>query len=160
MFHQLNVTHYGDALMYAQILADLLPRAAAATKIEPPFFCDYGYNIHTGKNVFFNFNCVLLDVMPIRIGANVLFRPNVQIYTATHPVDALERHKGPKLARPISMGNDCWMGGSAVISPGVSIGDRCIVGAGTVVTRDVPPDTVPDTVVVGNPARPLVREQL
>lgn len=156
LLHQLNVTHYGDALMYTQILADLLPHAAADTKIEPPFFCDYGYNIYTGESVFFNFNCVLLDVMPIRIGSNVLFGPNVQIYTATHPVDALKRREGPELARPISIGNDCWIGGSAVISPGVTIGDRCIVGAGAVVTKDVPPDTI----VVGNPARPLVRKDI
>jgi maltose O-acetyltransferase len=101
--------------------------------------------------VFFNFNCVLLDVMPIRIGSNVLFGPNVQVYTATHPVDAVERRKGPEFARAITIGNDCWIGGSAIISPGVTIGDRCIVGAGAVVTRDVPADSI----VVGNPAKPI-----
>ena len=89
--------------------------------------------------------------MTIRIGSNVLFGPNVQIYTATHPADALERRKGPEFARPITIGNDCWIGGSAIISPGVTIGDRCIVGAGAVVIKDIPPDSI----VVGNPAKPI-----
>ncbi|NUQ86455.1 MAG: sugar O-acetyltransferase [Anaerolineales bacterium] len=152
--HQLNVTRYGDPSAYREILSALLPNASADLAIEPPFYCDYGYNIYTGEKVFFNFNCVLLDVMPIRIGSNVMFGPNVQIYTATHPVDALERRKGPEFAKPISIGGDCWIGGSAVISPGVTIGDRCIVGAGAVVTKDVPADTI----VVGNPAKPIVRK--
>lgn len=151
--HQLNVTHYGDQSAYKRILAALLPNAAADIWIEPPFFCDYGYNIYTGERVFFNFNCVLLDVMPIRIGSNVMFGPNVQLYTAAHPEDALERRKGPEFAKPISIGNDCWIGGSAIISPGVTIGDRCIIGAGAVVTKDIPADTI----AVGNPAKPIVR---
>lgn len=151
LIHQLNVTHYGDPSAYAQIRAKLLPNAAADLWVEPPFFCDYGYNIYTGERVFFNFNCVLLDVMPIRVGSNVLFGPNVQIYTATHPVDALERRKGPEFAKPISIGNDCWIGGGAIISPGVMIGNRCIVGAGAVVTKSIPADTI----VVGNPAKPI-----
>lgn len=152
--HQLNVTRYGDPSAYQEIRAALLPNASADIWIEPPFFCDYGYNIYSGEKVFFNFNCVFLDVMPIRIGSNVLFGPNVQIYTATHPVDALERRKGPEFARPISIGNDCWIGGGAIISPGVTIGDRCIIGAGAVVTKDIPADTI----AVGNPARPVERK--
>jgi maltose O-acetyltransferase len=83
-----------------------------------------------------------------------MFGPNVQIYTATHPVDALERRKGPEFAKPVSIGNDCWVGGSAIISPGVTIGDRCIVGAGAVVTKDIPDDTI----VVGNPAKPIAKK--
>ena len=150
--HRLNVTEYGNELAYKQILSALLPNAATDICIEPPFFCDYGYNIYTGNKVFFNFNCVLLDVMPIRIGSNVLFGPNVQIYTASHPIDALERRKGPEFAKPISIGDDCWIGGGVIISPGITIGDRCIVGAGAVVTKDIPSDTI----VVGNPAKPVV----
>jgi maltose O-acetyltransferase len=150
--HRLNVTEYGNGSAYKQILSTLLPNAAADLYIEPPFFCDYGYNIYTGKKVFFNFNCVLLDVMPIRIGSNVLFGPNVQIYTATHPLDAIERREGPEFAKPISIGDDCWIGGGAIISPGVAIGDRCIVGAGAVVTKDLPADTIG----LGNPAKPGV----
>jgi len=149
--HRLNVTEYGNALAYRQILSTLLPNAATGIWIEPPFFCDYGYNIYTGEKVFFNYNCVLLDVMPIRIGSNVLFGPNVQIYTAAHPIDPIERRKGPEFAKPISIGDDCWIGGSAIISPGITIGDRCIVGAGAVVAKDVPSDSS----VVGNPAKPL-----
>jgi maltose O-acetyltransferase len=149
--HRLNVTDYGDKAAYAEIIAALLPNAPANIWLEPPFYCDYGYNIYAGENVFFNFNCVVLDVMPVRIGSNVMCGPNVQIYTATHPLDAAERRKGPEFAKAISIGDDCWIGGSAIIAPGVSIGDRCIIGAGAVVTKDVPSDTI----VVGNPARPL-----
>ncbi|MBF0119700.1 MAG: sugar O-acetyltransferase [Desulfobacterales bacterium] len=152
LIHQLNVTHYSDQLAYKQILMELLPNASDDIWIEPPFFCDYGYNIFIGEKVFFNFNCVLLDVMPIRIGSNVLFGPNVQIYTAAHPIDAMERRKGFEFAKPISIGNDCWIGGSVIITPGVTIGDRCILGAGTVVTKDVQSDTI----VVGNPAKTMV----
>lgn len=148
--HRLNVTEYGNELAYKKILSILLPCAGTDLYIEPPFFCDYGYNIHTGENVYFNFNCVLLDVMPIRIGSNVLFGPYVQIYTATHPIDALERRKGPEYAKPITIGDDCWVGGGVIISPGITIGDRCVLGAGAVVTKDIPSDTI----AVGNPAKP------
>ena len=151
LMHRLNVTDYGQAAAYRQIVAALLPNAAADIAIEPPFFCDYGYNIHAGGNVYFNFNCVLLDVMPIRIGANTLFGPNVQIYTATHPLDAAERRKGPEFAKPVTIGADCWIGGGVIISPGVAIGARCVIGAGAVVTRDIPADTT----AVGNPARSI-----
>ena len=92
--HRLNVTEYGNALAYKQILSTLLPNAATDLSIEPPFYCDYGYNIYTQEKVYFNYNCVLLDVMPIRIGSNVLFGPHVQVYTATHPTDALNDERG------------------------------------------------------------------
>jgi maltose O-acetyltransferase len=153
LLRQLNIDHYGDKAAYRQIVAALLPNAAVDTYLEPPFFCDYGYNIYTGENVYFNFNCVLLDVAPIRIGANSMFGPYVQIYTATHPLDAAERRKGPEYAKPITIGDDCWIGGGAIICPGVTIGDRAIVGAGAVVAKDVPADAI----VGGNPARPLNR---
>lgn len=149
--HRLNVTEYGDPERKREILAALLPNADPTIMLEPPFYCDYGYNIYTEENVFFNFNCVVLDVMPVRIGARTMFGPNVQIYTATHPIDAAERAKGPEFARPITIGRDCWIGGSAILSPGVTLGDRVIVGAGAVVTKDV----ADDVIVAGNPARPL-----
>lgn len=117
--------------------------------IQPPFFCDYGRNIVLGKKVFFNFNCVVLDVAQVKIGDNVLFGPCVQIYTATHPISASERRKWLEFAKPITIGSDVWVGGGAIICPGVSIGDRTVIGAGSVVTRDVPSDVV----VAGNPAR-------
>jgi maltose O-acetyltransferase len=152
LMRQLNHTEYGNASVYRQIIAALLPNAATDIRIEPPFFCDYGYNLYTGANVFFNFNCVLLDVMPIRIGSNVLFGPSVQLYTAAHPIDAIERRKGNEFAKPISIGDDCWIGGGVIISPGITIGDRCVLGAGAVVIKDIPPDTI----VVGNPAKSMV----
>ena len=117
--------------------------------IQPPFFCDYGTNISMGTKVFFNFNCVVLDVMQVTIGINVLFGPAVQIYTATHPINAIERRKWLEFAKPITIGSDVWVGGGAIICPGVTIGDRCVIGAGSVVTRDVPDDAF----AAGNPAR-------
>lgn len=154
LIHKLN--HYDDHFGYKGIILTLLPNAASDIHIEPPFYCDYGYNIYCGNKVFFNFNCVLLDVMPIRIGSNVLIGPNVQIYTATHPGNALERRRGLEYAKPISIGNDCWIGGSAIILPGIKIGDRCIVGAGSIVTKDIPKDTI----VAGNPAKSIMRTNL
>ena len=97
LIHRLNYTEYGNDSTYRSILNTLLPNSATDIIIEPPFYCDYGYNIYSGSKVFFNFNCVLLDVMPIEIGSNVLFGPNVQVYTATHPVDAIRRREGLEL---------------------------------------------------------------
>lgn len=151
--HRLNVTDYGDEAAYREIGAELFPNAAPDFWVEPPFYCDYGYNLYVGERVFMNFNCVVLDVMPVHIGAGTMFGPAVQIYTATHPIDAAERARGPEYAKPIRIGRDCWIGGGAIIQPGVTIGDRVIVGAGAVVTKDVPDDAI----VVGNPARPLNR---
>jgi len=148
LMRRLAVADYGDREAYAKIIAELLPGCSPDLWIEPPFYCDYGYNIVCGEKVFFNFNCVVLDVMQVKIGSCVLFGPNVQIYTATHPTDAAERRTMLEYAKPIAIGDDCWIGGSAVICPGVSIGDRCIIGAGAVVTRDVPADSI----VTGNPA--------
>ncbi|MFT4550100.1 MAG: maltose O-acetyltransferase [Verrucomicrobiales bacterium] len=117
--------------------------------IEAPFYCDYGSNIDLGENVYFNFNCVILDVMKVSIGDNSLFGPAVQIYTATHPIDAAERRSGFEFARPISIGSDVWIGGGAILCPGVTIGDRAVIGAGSVVTHDIQAETV----VAGNPAK-------
>jgi maltose O-acetyltransferase len=147
LLHKLNVTEYlmnGNA---RQILRQLLPNAHKRIYIEPPFHCDYGYNIHSGENVYFNVNCVLLDAMKIEIGNNVFFGPGVHIYTAAHPLDAIER-RTVEFSKPISIGNDCWIGGNVVICPGVKIGNGCVIGAGAVVTKDIPDNVL----VVGNPA--------
>jgi maltose O-acetyltransferase len=150
---RLNALDPADDAGYRAILAELCPNADPTVYFQPPFFCDYGYNIYAGPGVFMNFNCVVLDVCPVHIGAGTMFGPAVQVLTATHPTDAAERARGPEYAKPIRIGRDCWIGGAAIIQPGVTIGNRCIVGAGAVVTRDVPDDTI----VVGNPARPLVK---
>lgn len=119
------------------------------TWIQPPFYCDYGYNIRAGEKVFFNFNCVVLDVMPVTIGSNVLCGPAVQIYTAMHPVSAIERRTWLEYAKPVTIGSDVWIGGGAIICPGVTVGDGCVIGAGSVVTRDVPAGVF----AAGNPCR-------
>lgn len=117
--------------------------------IQQPFFCDYGSNITLGKKIFMNFNCVILDVAPVEIGDFTLFGPSVQVYTAMHPLSADERRQGTESGKPIKIGEDVWIGGNAVICPGVTIGSRSIIGAGSVVTRDIPDDVF----AAGNPCR-------
>lgn len=117
-------------------------------QVEPPFRCDYGYNIHVGTDFYANFDCVLLDVCPITIGRNCLLGPGVHIYTATHPRDPEERAQGLEYGAPVTVGDDVWIGGRAVLNPGVTVGDNAIVASGAVVTSDVPNDVV----VRGNPA--------
>lgn len=117
--------------------------------IQPPFFCDYGTNIRLGQKVFFNFDCVVLDVMRVEIGSNVLFGPSVQVYTATHPLEAAERRTWRELARPVTIGSDVWIGGGAILCPGVSVGDGTVIGAGSVVTRAIPSGVL----AAGNPCR-------
>jgi maltose O-acetyltransferase len=121
--------------------------------IRPPFFCDYGFNIRLGAGAFLNFNCVVLDVAAVTIGDNTQIGPAVQILAADHPREADLRRAGLELGRPVSVGRNVWIGGGALILPGVTIGDDAIVGAGAVVTRDV----APGATVVGNPARRLSR---
>jgi maltose O-acetyltransferase len=146
----LNATREEQKEERARLLAELF-RQETDVWIQPPFFCDYGWNIAVGTKVFFNFNCVVLDVMRVQIGSNVLFGPSVQIYTATHPLSAQERRTWLEAARPVEIGSDVWIGGGAIICPGVKIGDRTVIGAGSVVTRDIPADVV----AVGNPCRVL-----
>ena len=121
------------------------------TCIRPPFHCDYGYNIFLGSNVFLNFNCIVLDVVPVRIGDGTQIGPGVQILAADHPRDPALRQKMLESGRPVTIGRNVWIGGGAIILPGITIGDHAIIGAGSVVTRDVPSGVT----VAGNPARPL-----
>ena len=149
LFQKINAMNEDAKDTRDRIVKKLLPNAGAKLIIEPPFFCDYGYNIHTGDKVFFNFNCCILDVMPVVIGDRCMFGPFVQIYTATHPLEAELRNSGREFAKPVTIGNNVWVGGNAVICPGVSIGDNAVIGAGAVVTKDVPKNTL----VGGSPAR-------
>lgn len=145
----LNDSRDEDQAKRASIIAELFGSAGERVWIEPPFYCDYGTNIHLGSAVFFNFNCVILDPARVDIGDNVLFGPNVQIYTATHPLDHAARRTRLELAKPITIGPDVWIGGSAIIGPGVGVGARSVIGAGSVVTRDIPEGVF----AAGNPCR-------
>ena len=148
LLHSLNVKEYRVTKKAKEILKELIPNAGAGLYIEPPFHCDYGYNIFAGENVYFNVNCVVLDCAPVNIGSNVFIAPNVQIYTASHPLDA-ELRKTLENAYPVTIGDDCWIGGNTVILPGIKIGNGCVIGAGSVVTKDL---TI-SGVYLGNPAK-------
>lgn len=136
-----------------ELLFELLGSTGDECWIEPPFRCDYGYNIHVGENFYANFGCVVLDVCRVEIGRNCMVGPGTHIYTATHPLDTTERSAGVEYGKPVRVGNDIWIGGRAVINPGVTVGDGSVVGSGAVVTDDVPEGVV----VQGNPAT-VVRE--
>lgn len=128
----------------------LAPSEGPATvDITAPFHCDYGFNIVLGENVYFNFNCVVLDVCRVTIGHRALFGPGVQIYTASHPLSLAERRSGLELGYPVTIEDDVWVGGGAIICPGVTIGQGSVIGAGSVVTRDVPAGVL----AAGNPCR-------
>lgn len=131
------------------ILKEMLGSTGDQIYIEPTFRCDYGYNIHVGENFYANFDCVILDVCEVRIGDNCFLAPGVHIYTATHPLNAQERISGAEFGKPVAIGHNVWLGGRAVINPGVTIGDNVVVASGAVVTKDVPSNVV----VGGNPAR-------
>ncbi len=130
------------------LLRELLGSTGEPVEVEPPFRCDYGYNVHVGDGFYANFDCVMLDVCRIELGANCWLGPGVHIYTATHPIDAEARVEGPEFGKPVTAGENVWVGGRAVINPGVTIGDNAVVASGAVVTDDVPDDVV----VGGNPA--------
>jgi len=149
LFQQINELGEEQKELRDTLLNELFGSAGKELWIEPPFYCDYGYNIHLGDNVFLNYNCCILDVSTVHIGDRVLIGPGVQIYTATHPMDVESRRSGLEYAKAIHIGNDVWIGGSAIICPGVTIGNGAVIGAGAVVTRDIP-DLV---FAAGNPAR-------
>ncbi len=145
---QLNASREDETELRREIVRELFGQDSDVW-IQPPFFCDYGTNLVLGSKVFFNFNCVVLDVMRVEIGDNVLFGPSVQIYTATHPINAEERRTWREFAKPVKIGSDVWGGGGAIICPGVTIGHRSVIGAGSMVTRDIPDDVL----AAGNPCR-------
>eukprot|EP00698_Gefionella_okellyi_P018414 TRINITY_DN5514_c0_g1_i1.p1 TRINITY_DN5514_c0_g1~~TRINITY_DN5514_c0_g1_i1.p1 ORF type:complete len:197 (+),score=31.57 TRINITY_DN5514_c0_g1_i1:107-697(+) len=130
---------------------ELIGKVDGEVYIEPPFRCDYGSNIELGNGVYMNFDCVILDVCKVRIGANTLMAPGVHIYAATHPIDPVPRRAGVEMGKPVTIGENVWLGGRVVVCPGVSIGDNCVIGAGSVVTKDIPANVV----AVGNPCKVL-----
>jgi maltose O-acetyltransferase len=148
----LNATRDADQDSRRTILKQLFGKGGDSVWMQPPFFCDYGSNIHLGERVFFNFNCVVLDVCPITIGDFTLFGPAVQIYTPVHPLNAALRRQ-QEYGKPVVIGSDVWVGGGAIICPGVTIGSKTVIGAGSVVTRDIPDGVF----AAGNPCR-VIRE--
>lgn len=145
---ELNATREEQEEERRCILRKLFGAGGDDVWMQPPFFCDYGCNIFIGKKCFFNFNCVVLDVCKVAIGDYVMFGPAVQIYTATHPLDA-ELRRIQEYGKPVNIGSDVWVGGGAIICPGVAIGSRSAIGAGSVVTRDIPDGVF----AAGNPCR-------
>ena len=148
----LNATRESDETGRRRILRELFGKGGDTAWMQPPFYCDYGTNIELGERVFFNFDCVVLDVCRVTIGDYTLFGPAVQILTPLHPFDA-ELRRREEYGRPIEIGSDVWVGGGALILPGVRIGSRSVIGAGSVVTRDVPDGVF----AAGNPCR-VIRE--
>lgn len=145
---ELNATREEDQAVRRSILTQLFTQGGESVWMQPPFYCDYGSNILLGERVFFNFNCVVLDVCEVRIGDFTLFGPAVQIYTATHPMNA-ELRRQQEFGKPIEIGSDVWVGGGAILCPGVTIGSKTVIGAGSVVTRDIPDGVF----AAGNPCR-------
>jgi maltose O-acetyltransferase len=148
----LNASREREQDARRSILKELFGQGGDSVWLQPPFFCDYGRNILLGQRVFFNFNCVVLDVCQVKIGDFSQFGPAVQIYTATHPMNAALRRK-QEFGKPIEIGSDVWVGGGAIFCPGVTIGSKSVIGAGSVVTRDVPAGVF----AAGNPCR-VIRE--
>lgn len=134
-----------------KLLQELFGAVGEGVEIEPPFHCDYGGNILVGERFFANFGCVILDCAEVRIGDRVMLGPNVQLYTATHPLDPELRAQGLELAKPIVIEDDVWIGGGAIVLPGVRIGRGAVIGAGSVVSKNVPPMVL----AAGNPCRVL-----
>lgn len=146
----LNATREADREVRRRILRALFAAGGESVWMQPPFYCDYGSNIVLGERVFFNFNCVVLDVCQVTIGDYTLFGPAVQIYAATHPLEANLR-RTQESGKPITIGSDVWVGGGAILCPGVTVGSRTVIGAGSVVTRDIPAGVLAG----GNPCRVL-----
>src|SRR5690625_5181532 len=150
VYNETSETEHGKRM---EVLKALLGGTGENFYIEPTFRCDYGSNIYVGEHFYANFDCVMLDVCEIRIGANCMLAPGVHIYTATHPLDPVERNSGKEFGKPVTIGNNVWIGGRAVINPGVTVGDNAVIASGAGVSKDVPANVV----VGGNPAR-VMRE--
>lgn len=148
---ELNSLSPGEVEKRNKILTKLFGKVNDEFYIEPPFRCDYGYNIKIGNNFYANYNCIILDCAPVTIGDNVLFGPNVSLFTASHPIHFEPRNSGLEYAFPITIGNNVWLGGGVIVNPGVTIGDNVVIGSGSVVTKYIPTNSL----AVGNPCRVL-----
>lgn len=146
LFNQTLETEYEKR---SELLKQLFGSTGENVYVEPAFRCDYGYNIHVGDHFYANFDCVILDVCEVRIGDHCFMAPGVHIYTATHPIHPLERNSEVEFGKPVKIGHNVWLGGRAIVNPGVTIGDNVVVASGAVVTKDVPNNVV----VGGNPAK-------
>lgn len=144
-----NETMESEHSERTRLLKELFGSTGKDLNIEPTLRCDYGSNIHVGENFYANFDCVFLDVCEIRIGDNCMIAPGVHIYTATHPLDPMERIAGLEYGKPVTIGDNVWIGGRAVINPGITIGNNVVIASGAIVTKDVPDDVI----VGGNPAK-------
>jgi acetyltransferase-like isoleucine patch superfamily enzyme len=149
MIFRFNTLHPAETEKRNEIIKKLFGKVGVNFFIEPPFRCDYGYNISIGDNFFANYNCLILDCAKVEIGDNVLLGPNVSLFTAGHPVDFATRNLGLEYALPIIIGNNVWIGGGVIVNPGITIGDNVVIGSGSVVTKDIPANSV----VVGNPCK-------
>ena len=147
--HEYNSLRPSETGRRKELIAGLLGKTGKSFLIEQPFYCDYGYNIEIGENFYANVNCVILDGARVRFGDNVFIAPNCGFYTAGHPFDVELRNRGLEYARPITVGNNVWIGGQVCVLPGVTIGDDCVIGAGSVVNRDIPAGCL----AAGNPCR-------
>ena len=148
ILQRLNTADRSDGELIKKIVKELLGKSENAV-INPPFYCDYGFNIEVGKNFFANYNCTILDVAKVKIGDNCQFAPNVAVYTAGHPIHPVSRNSQYEYGISVTIGDNVWIGGNSVIVPGVHIGSNTVIGAGSVVTKDVP-DWV---IAAGNPCR-------
>ncbi|WP_419912160.1 sugar O-acetyltransferase [Hoeflea sp.] len=152
--HCHNTMHPSERGDIAPVLKALFGKAGEGVRLEAPFHCAYGINLFLERRVYLNVGCVILDTAPVRIGAGTMFGPNVHIYCAEHSKDAAERAAGLEIAKPVTIGDNVWIGGGAIVLPGITIGDNAIIGAGSVVTRDV----ATGSTVVGNPARAIEQQ--
>jgi len=148
---QYNKTSYSDFDRKRELIKEIVKTAKGTFLIEQPFYCDYGYNIEIGENFYSNHNLVILDGAPVTFGDNVFIGPNCGFYSAGHAINAKERSEGLEFTKPITIGNNVWLGGNVVVMPGVTIGDSSIIGAGSVVTKDIPSGVI----AVGNPCKVL-----
>lgn len=149
ILHRINQLPPQEDEQRYELLRSIMGKTDGPFIIESPFHCDYGYNIEVGENFYMNVNCVILDEAKVTFGDNVFIAPNCAFYTAGHPFDVEQRNRGLEYAKPITVGNNVWIGGNVVVLPGVSIGDNCVIGAGSVVTKDIPSNSL----AVGNPCR-------